>query len=173
MDSERSLRVLHVIDSLAEGGAEQNLLTLIRNLPSPDYEHHLAWLYPDERLLGAFAPYVASTFCAAAKGGWGLLGASHRLAQHVRQLRPNVVSAKLIRAQLSARIAAALAGRIPLVSTWECVSYTPDMYEIGWRSPWLRGLTWVLDASTGVADARIIAVSREVALLSTTHAPSV
>jgi L-malate glycosyltransferase len=156
------MRVLHVIDSLAEGGAEQNLLTLIRSLGPPDHEHHLAWLYADDRLLAAFAPHVASTLPLNAGRGWGLVGASRRLAEHIRRLRPDVVSAKLIRAQLVARSAAALAG-VPSVSTWECVSYTPDMYDLGWRGPWLRRLTWLLDAGTGMHDARFIAVSHEVA----------
>ncbi len=160
----RPLRVMHVIDSLAEGGAEQNLLTLIRNLPAHEYEHHLAWLYPDERLLPAFAPHVASVLALRTGRQLGLLGASSRLAKHIRRTHPDVVSAKLIRAQLVARIAVAISGRIPLVSTWECVSYGDEMYvELGHRGPWLRRLTWLLDAGTGVRDAHFVAVSHEVA----------
>jgi glycosyltransferase involved in cell wall biosynthesis len=159
----RPLRVLHVIDSLAEGGAEQNLLTMVRSLPPPDYEHHLVWLYADDRLLAAFRPHVASTIALRAGRGWGFLRAARGLARHVRRIRPDVVSAKLIRAQLAARFAVMLAGKTPIVSTWECVSYTPDMYDLGWRSPWLRRLTWVLDAGTGWRDAKIVAVSKEVA----------
>jgi glycosyltransferase involved in cell wall biosynthesis len=160
---ERPLRVLHVIESLAEGGAELNLLTMVRSLPAPAYEHHLAWLYADDRLLPSFAPHVASVLAMRAARGLGLVRAARVLARHIRRLRPDVVSAKLIRAQLVARAATTWAGGTPSVSTWECVSYTPDMYELGWRSPWLRRITWLLDVATGWKDARIVAVSQEVA----------
>jgi glycosyltransferase involved in cell wall biosynthesis len=159
----RPLRVLHVIDSLAEGGAEQNLLTMVRSLPPPDYEHHLAWLYADERLLSAFTPHVASALSMHARRGFGLVRAAGELTRAIRRIKPDVVSAKLIRAQLAARLAAMLSGKTPLVSTWECISYTPDMYDLGWKSPWLRRLTWVLDAGTGWRDAKIVAVSKDVA----------
>jgi glycosyltransferase involved in cell wall biosynthesis len=161
---DRPLRVLHVIDSLAEGGAEQNLLTLIRNLPPPDHEHHIAWLYSDTRLLPAFAPHVKSTLDLGAGRQWDLLRVSANLARHMRRLRPDLASAKLIRAQLVARVAASLAGRTPTVSTWECVSYTRDMYaELGWWGPWLREFTRLVDAATGLREAHFIAVSRQVA----------
>jgi glycosyltransferase involved in cell wall biosynthesis len=164
MFGDRPLRVLHVIDSLAEGGAEQNLLTLVRNLPPPGFEHHIAWLYADDRLLAAFSPHVASSLALGAGRGVALLHATRTLAGHMRRLRPDVVSAKLIRAQLVARVAALLGGRIPTVTTWECVSYTKEMYvELGRRGPWLRELTWLLDAATGLKDAHVIAVSKEVA----------
>ena len=159
MSGERRLRVLHVIDSLAEGGAEQNLLTLVRNL-GPPYEHHIAWLYDDERLRSAFAPYMASMLALGAGRQWDLVRVSLKLTKHMRRLRPDVVSAKLIRAHLVARVAAGLSGGIPCVSTWECVSYTPDMYaDLGrWGTA-----TRVLDVLTGLREAHFVAVSRQVA----------
>jgi glycosyltransferase involved in cell wall biosynthesis len=164
MPVERPLRVLHVIDSLGAGGAEQNLVTLLRHLPQSDYEHHAAWLYPDEPLLPDLAPHLASMLRLEAGRGVNLVGAAVKLARYMNRIRPDVVSAKLVRAQLVARFATFLSGRIPTVSTWECLTYRDDMYEsLGRRGPWLRRLTWLLDAGSGLGDAHIIAVSREIA----------
>jgi hypothetical protein len=164
MQVEQPLRVLHVIDSLGAGGAEQNLVTLLRNLPRLKYEHHAAWLYPDEPLLPALAPHLASMLRLDAGRGWDLLRVALKLAGHMRRLRPDLVSAKLVRAQIVARVATFLAGRIPTVSTWECLTYRDDMYAtLGKRGPWLHKLTWLLDAGSGLTDTHIIAVSREIA----------
>ena len=43
------LEILHVVESLGHGGAEQNLLSQIRCMTQ--HRHHLAWLGGDETLL--------------------------------------------------------------------------------------------------------------------------
>ena len=152
------------MDSLGEGGAEQNLLTLVRRLRAPVCEHHLVWLYDDTALMEAFRPHVGSMLSLRAKRGIGLVGAAGRLAAHLRELRPDLVHAKLIRAQLVARVAARLAGRLPVLTTWECLSYSSKMYvELGRRGPYLRAVTRALDATTGITDRHFIAVSKQVA----------
>lgn len=162
--SNRPLRVLHLMDSLGEGGAEQNLLTLVRRLPPPACEHQLAWLYDDDRLLAAFAPHVQRLLPLHCGRGLGMAVAAFRLAAALRADPPDVIHAKLIRSQLVARLAAKLCGGIPVISTWECVSYTERMYvELGARGPLLKSLTWLLDAVSGIGDRHFIAVSREVA----------
>src|SRR3954447_4829146 len=60
MDLQRPLRILHVMDSLGEGGAEQNLLTLVRQLRQDQAVNGLAWLYDDDQLKDAFRPHVAT-----------------------------------------------------------------------------------------------------------------
>src|SRR5688572_26112997 len=118
------LRIVHVIESLGHGGAEQNLLSLLRRLPAPDYQHELVWLYDDTRLLEAFRPHVASLMPLQVSRRWQLPLAIARLAAHLRATRPDVVHVQLIRAQLVARLAAVLSATgLPVVTTWQNAFY--------------------------------------------------
>ena len=161
----RPRRILHVIDSLGEGGAEQNLLTLVRNLRGPRCEHWLAWLYDDPNtLLEAFRPHVARLIPLHSEHGFGHLSTILQLSRTLRADPPDLVHGQLIRAQLVARAAATLAGRIPTITTWQCVSYRPDMFRFGGAKGLVyREVTRGLDILTGLGDRKIIAVSQEVA----------
>lgn len=160
------LHVLHVTESLAHGGAEQNLLSFLRRLPPERFRHHLAYLYPDETLIEKFRPHVASLVPLGAGRGPGLLKAAAALRGWVRRNRVHVVHAQLLRAQLVARTAAwtaALgAGRVPVVTTWQNAFYD-DFSVADFGSPARRAFVRRLDAVTGRYDRRFIAVSEHVA----------
>src|SRR5437764_620763 len=128
MEARRPLRILHVMDSLGEGGAEQNLLTLVRRLGPKQALHGLAWLYEDDQLGEAFRPHVTAMIPLHTGRQFGIFPAAFRLAREMRKFQPDIVHAKLIRAQLLARLASWLAGGVPVISTWECVSYDKLMY---------------------------------------------
>lgn len=164
------LRVLHVTESLAHGGAEQNLLSFLRRLPPERFQHHLAYLYPDEALLEKFRPHVASLVPLGAGRGPGLLKAAATLQGWVRRNRVHVVHAQLLRAQLVARAAALTSAfgvafgamRPPVVTTWQNAFYD-DFSVADFGSPARRTLVRRLDAVTGRYDRHFIAVSEHVA----------
>ena len=164
------LHVLHVTESLAHGGAEQNLLSFLRRLPPGRFHHHLAYLYPDEGLLEQFRPHVASLLPLGAGRGPGLLKAAATLQGWVRRNRVHVVHAQLVRAQLVARTAALTAVfgtalgamRLPVVTTWQNAFYD-DFSVADFGSPARRALVRRLDAVTGRYDRHFIAVSEHVA----------
>src|SRR5262245_20490738 len=117
----RPLEVLHVIEALGQGGAEQNLLSILRELPSPRFRHHLGWLrpHPDE-LAASFQPHVASMVPLHDGPRWSHARATTKLVRWLRVHRPAVIHAQMIGPQLVSR-AAALAGggRVPVVTTWQ------------------------------------------------------
>lgn len=149
--------------SLGHGGAEQNLLTILRQLSREPtrYRNHLAWLGGDEALREAFEPHVASMIRLDAHGRVGQLRAAAKLARWVRENRPDVIHTQLVDAQIVARVAALLARRRPVVTTWQCVLYH-DVVDFG-GSRWIRGVVRLTDMLTGLADRRFIAVSDYVA----------
>ena len=164
--SSRPLRILHVTDVLGEGGAEQNLLTLIRALGPPAVEHHVAWLYDDEppTMSERFRPHVAGLHPLCSGHGLGHLRAAARLARLIRQLEPDLVNGKCVRAAITTRLAAKMAPGPAVMTTWEVVSYRPDMMKgLGPKGPIYRELLRAADAVTGLIDDRVIAVSRQVA----------
>lgn len=166
------LDVLHVTDSLAHGGAEQNLLSLLRRLPRDRFRNHLAWIVDDLRLNDAFRPYVETLVPLGGDYSWiGCARATLRLGAWIRRHRPDVVHAQLITAQLVARAAAF--GVRPIVTTWQNAWYEPQATnEFG--GPKRRQLMRLLDAVSGRFDRHVIAVSEHVAshTAAQLHVPS-
>jgi glycosyltransferase involved in cell wall biosynthesis len=155
--------VLHVIDSLGHGGAEQNLLSVMRRLPPHRFRNHLAWLYPDEQLLDQIRPHVATVLPPRARGRLAPLLEAARLASWIRQHRPDLVHAQLLRAQLVGRLGAFLGGACPVVTTWQNTLYDPQGLADFRGSPGLRkALRW-MDRQSGRGGHHFIAVSEYVA----------
>jgi glycosyltransferase involved in cell wall biosynthesis len=159
----KPLDVLHVTETLAHGGAEQNLLSILRRLPRDRFRHHLAWLYDDDVLLEAFRPHVTSLIPLHAGRGLGLAVTTVRLIKWMRQNRPDVVHTQLIRAEIVGRVAAFAAGRLPVVTTWQNTFYDDQALGEFGDSRARRALVRWLDRTTGLLDRRFIAVSGHVA----------
>jgi glycosyltransferase involved in cell wall biosynthesis len=157
------LDVLHVTETLAHGGAEQNLLSIIRRLPRDKFRHHLAWLYDDDVLLEAFRPHVTSLVPLHAGRGLGLAATTVRLIRWMRENRPDVVHTQLIRAEIVGRVAAFAAGRLPVVTTWQNTFYDDQALGEFGDSRARRALVRWFDRTTGLLDRRFIAVSGHVA----------
>jgi starch synthase (maltosyl-transferring) len=155
--------VLHVIDSLGEGGAEHNLLSILRRLPSDRFRNHIAWLHDRDNLREQLLPHVESfvPLCAA-RSPTGLAGAAWDLSQWMRTHRPSVVSAQLLIAHLVARMAARHAG-VPQVTTWQNVVFDNKSLNDFGGSASLRALLLSLDRHTAGYDSDFIAVSEHVA----------
>src|SRR5690348_8964411 len=120
----RPLRVVHVTDSLGQGGAEQNLLTVLRRLPPDRFEHHIIWLFERDELVPAFEPLTRSLHALHCRGPWALPLAVPVLARLIREIRPDVVHTQLLCAQIAARFATRCT-RIPtgVVTTWQSTYY--------------------------------------------------
>ncbi|HEX4462422.1 MAG TPA: glycosyltransferase [Polyangia bacterium] len=163
----RPLDVLHVTDSLAHGGAEQNLLSLLRRLPRDRFRHHLAWIVDDLRLADSFRPLVDSMVPLG--GDYSVRGCAHAtvvLRRWIAQHRPDVVHAQLITAQLVARAAAL--GRRPVVTTWQNAWYDPNaVSEFG--GPKRRQLMRLFDAVSSRFNRHFIAVSEHVGVSTAAH----
>lgn len=163
----RPLDVLHVTDSLAHGGAEQNLLSLLRHLPRDRFRHHLAWIFDDLRLADSFRPLVDSMIPLG--GDYSVRGCAHatvELRRWITRHRPDVVHAQLITAQLVARAAAL--GRRPVVTTWQNAWYDPNAAsEFG--GPGRRQMMRLFDAVSSRFNRHFIAVSEHVGVSTAAH----
>jgi glycosyltransferase involved in cell wall biosynthesis len=158
-----AIDVLHVIDSLGEGGAENNLLSILRRLPSDRFRNHIAWLYDRDGLLEALRPTVASLIpLHASRTPLGLVRAASDLAEWMKQHHPHVVNAQLLMAHLVGRLAARSA-RVPHVTTWQNVIFDNKSLADFGGSAALRGLLLALDRETVGYDRGFIAVSEHVA----------
>lgn len=163
----RPLDVVHVTDSLAHGGAEQNLLSLLRHMPRDRFRHHLAWIFDDLRIADSFRPFVDSMIPLGGDYSVrGCLRATVALRRWIAQHKPDVVHAQLITAQLVARAAAL--GQCPVVTTWQNAWYDPDAAsEFG--GPGRRQLMRLFDAVSSRFNRHFIAVSEHVGVSTAAH----
>ncbi|MBI5570932.1 MAG: glycosyltransferase [Desulfomonile tiedjei] len=113
---KRPIRILHVIDTLRPGGAEQMLLTNVRHLPKSRFESVVVALFPPLDLKADLMQCDVPVHCLGMRGrlDWrrGVLG----LARLLRDERIDIVHTHLSCANIYGRIAAWLA-RVPVVVT--------------------------------------------------------
>jgi len=166
---ERPLEVLHVFEALGQGGAEQNLLSILQELPPPRFRHHLAWLRPHpNELRDAFAPLVESMVPLHDGPRWSHARATRVLTRWLRAHRPDLVHAQMIGPQLVCRAAAALT-RVPVVTTWQNALYEEHgRGEFGHSRARQEIVRW-LDRLSGARDRHFIAVSEHVARSCAAH----
>ena len=149
------------------GGAEQNLLSLVAELPSPGYRHHLAWVKPISEgateMGPAFAPYMASMIPLYEGARASLPAAPLRLARWLRGSRIDVIHAQLILPQLVARAASIAAGGVPVITTWQNAYYDDDALGGFGDSRRRRAIFRTLDRLSGRSDRHFIGVSEHVA----------
>ena len=111
------MKLLFLTGSLVHGGAERHTITLANGLAARGHECHAAYIKDDpsqlERLRGA-----ASVRCLNARRYLDPM-ALHRLAEHIRRLRPSAVVAVNAYALLYAALALRFAGTgAPLAVTY-------------------------------------------------------
>jgi glycosyltransferase involved in cell wall biosynthesis len=157
-----SLRVLHVIESLRPGGAEVNLASMVARLTPDRFEQHVAWLFSDSQLAERVGAHVAALHPLGLDGRRWLPRAVAGLVRIIRATGAEVVHAQLIRAQVAARIAAAVT-RVPIVTTWQNAFYDRAALSDFGDSRLRQESVRLIDLATGLRDRRFIAVSRYVA----------
>jgi glycosyltransferase involved in cell wall biosynthesis len=128
-------RIIHIIDSLARGGAEILLKNSVNNLP--EWEHTIVHLYPISELANEFKGDV-SFICVHHKGWKSLLSTASKLKKIINKQRPLLVHSHLLKSTLCARLGTPR--KIPLVTTIHS-TYSIDAFEKKRVSVWMEKLT--------------------------------
>ncbi len=150
-----SMRVLHVIQSMARGGAERNMSIILEPLARLGVQNVLATLWPGRSYDERVAPYVTRHDFELAPGR--ALPAVPGLIRLARQV--DIVHTQLPKADIVGRIAAVAAGR-PSVTTVHTTAY--DDRNVDRMPPTLRRKTKLLrsiDAASGKTTKVFFAVS--------------
>jgi len=158
----KPITVLHVIDSLALGGTESQLVRTLRQLDPSRYRSVLCLLrWMEHSTLQALDDRIEThTLGLALKNDYvqGVV----RLRDLIRRIAPDVLHTYLFRATIIGRVAARLTHR-PVVTT---LANTP--YETLWRiddpglNRWKTGIVRAMDAATAAWTTRYVANSEAV-----------
>lgn len=143
------MRLLYIIDSLDQGGAEQSLVDLAPHLANEGVDLTIAVLRPG----GMLEPRAQS-----AKARIIHVQPTDRRRQRVERLqdvieehRPELVHTTLFEADVAGRVAAARRS-VPVVSSVVNTAYTPDHR----RAPGLRPYRVLLAQATDLATAQLV-----------------
>lgn len=148
-------KLVHIISSLKQGGAESLLVDLIRNLD--DFEHHVIYFHdgPNRislQALGIATYHIRGFLCLYDPLFWVRLGVL------VHRLKPNCIHSSLWAANFSARILARIV-RIPLVSVIHLGVHQDGKI----RSMQEGKLRSMVDWATFALSKQIVTVSQEIA----------
>ena len=152
-------RVLLVLDSLVGGGAETSTVAQLPFLLERGFEINMVTLLDrpglQDRVRAAGVPLHE---LAPA----GRVGRIHQMRQLIGELRPDLVHTCLYEADITGRVAAALA-RVPVVSTLATDTYSLDHVHAPQLSPLRVRAAQAVDIGTARLTRRLHAVSGHVA----------
>jgi glycosyltransferase involved in cell wall biosynthesis len=154
------MRVLYVLDSLADGGAETSLAHIAAAYRDADIDLHVAFLRSRWDVAATLRQSGATLHPVALDGGrWTQLRSLVRL---IREQSPDVVHTTLYEADVLGRLAATAARR-PVVTTLANSAYSADHYSDPSVRRFKLGLAQGVDAATATLADRFHAVSPTVA----------
>ena len=153
------MRVLCVIDSLLQGGAEASLAAVAPHLVERGIDVEVAYLRPRLDLAARFE--AAGVALTSIEGGGGPVGAVRRTRALIAARRPDLVHTTLYEADQVGRVAARLAG-VPVVTSLVNVAYGDEQRAALGTTAWKLRLARTIDMATARLARRFHAISDEV-----------
>lgn len=138
------IKVLHLISTLSSGGAERQLTNLVSTTSAETVDHVVCainepyFFAPDIRDAG----YKVIELDISAKRPF--LEAALKFRRVIRDEKPDIIHTWLYDANVSARLAVFLNGKIPIITSLQLPDYEPESARIGnWNPHKVRGLRMI------------------------------
>jgi glycosyltransferase involved in cell wall biosynthesis len=158
-----TIRVLHVITTLGRGGAERQLVNLVRNTDRAEFEHIVCHLHPPADFAAELRADGYEVVCLHLPRKWPWLFAPARLVPLLRARRPDLIQTWLFEADVSARLSTLLGPRRPIVNTLHLTTYDAETIRAAHWSPRKMAVLRRIDRLTArLARPLFIAVSEAV-----------
>lgn len=116
------MKVLFIIDSLQQGGAEQSLYHLIQHFPSPE-KVSVVYLYPKESLKLAFESTGCNLICLHVNKKMSWVDGIQKLKKIVKKEQPNVMVSCLYESNIISRLVSKMTNT-PLIGSLVSDSYS-------------------------------------------------
>jgi glycosyltransferase involved in cell wall biosynthesis len=127
------MRILHVVESLAAGGAERQLVNVITGTSPFGVEHVVVALGGSQHVAGELRQRGYRVENLDVKSSWPALPAARRVRRLVQLEDPDIVHSWMFHGDVAARLA--LSGRVrpPLVTSVQTAPYEPEVRKAaGW-----------------------------------------
>ncbi|HYX42776.1 MAG TPA: glycosyltransferase [Pyrinomonadaceae bacterium] len=158
-----TIRVLHVITTLGRGGAERQLVNLVRNTNRAEFEHVVCYLHPPADFAADLRADGYEVVCLNLPRKWPWAFAPARLVPLLRARRPRLIQTWLFEADISARLSTLIGPSIPIINTLHLTTYDAETIRAAHWSPRKMAMLQRLDRWTARASRPLfIAVSEAV-----------
>jgi glycosyltransferase involved in cell wall biosynthesis len=156
-------RILHIIPSLASGGAERQLTNIISNTTASEFSHHVCTFKDSE----FFASVIRKTGHQVndleifKKHPW--YSSTRKIISFINNYKPDLITTWLYDASIVGRLAHLIKPDIPLVCTLHSVDYEPETISAsGWSPVKIEGLRWIDKLTYKLTKPYLIACSNTV-----------
>ena len=151
------IRVLHVIDSLACGGAERMLITKLSHLNKEKFYNAVLYLYSDSYFLHEIKDLNINVYPADLKNAYHPLAALRSISNVIKKERIDIVHTNLFNADIYGRIGGKLSHVECIITTLHNLAYES---AASFRNEFLFKKRRILDSLTGrLFNKAFIAVS--------------
>jgi glycosyltransferase involved in cell wall biosynthesis len=159
------VRVLHLIETLGPGGAEHQLVSLLKAFDPRLVSSTVVTLHPPHHLESAARATGAEVMSLGAGSLRDLIPAVWRLRRWLRSTGADVLHTRLTKADLVGRLASLGMRDIRVISTIEAPVYAPEVFaDSPQTSPWKVQVVRALDMVLGrLAACTYVACSHSVA----------
>jgi glycosyltransferase involved in cell wall biosynthesis len=130
-----TLKVFHIIPSLGGGGAERQLLDIVRNTSPDRFEHTVCKLGGDDFFTEEIRAAGHEVIDLGLQGKYPWLKAASRIDKLVKERRPDVINSWLYNGDIVSRLVKLRNRDIPLVTSLASPSYSPETIAAGGWSP--------------------------------------
>lgn len=139
--SSKPIKILHLIPTLTSGGAERQLVNVIRGT-SPTLIDHVVCVINESDF---FAPYVREAGYRVVDlnipGKRPFLKTALAFRRIIAEEKPDIIHTRLYNASIGARLAVLSTGKIPMITSIELADYEPEIIRISnWNPYKVRGL---------------------------------
>lgn len=155
------MKVLFIIDSLQQGGAEQSLVHTIHHFPK-ELEVTVVYLYPKENLLSELQQTGCSIHGLKLNRKWSWLDGVSKLKKIISETKPSVMVSCLYDSNIISRIVSKQTG-VPLIGTLVSDSYSNiRVSSFGWKRKMGFYLFYLIDRLTAKIPVAWIANSQSI-----------
>lgn len=153
-------RILHIIPSLASGGAERQLTNIIANTSEKEFSHCVCTFKDSE----FFAPIIRQighqVHSLNVKGKHPWLSATTKINSIAKRYKPDVITTWLYDANIVGRFVRMLNPKIPLITTLHSADYEPEVIQAANWSPYkVEGLRQIDKVTASVSKPHFAACS--------------
>ncbi|MGH9946971.1 MAG: glycosyltransferase [Pyrinomonadaceae bacterium] len=144
----QTVKVLHLIPTLSSGGAERQLVNLVRSTSKDIVEHVVCVINDADFFAGQIRDAGFRVIELQIETKHPFISAAWAFRKVVADVKPDVVHSWLYDANVSARLTALTLSGIPIVTSLQLADYEPDgIKEAGWN-PKKVGILKVIDRIT-------------------------
>jgi glycosyltransferase involved in cell wall biosynthesis len=157
-------RILHVIPTLASGGAERQLVDIVSNTSEQYFSHTLCLLRNENFYLSQHSKPNLEIISFDLHGKYPWLKAAQSLGRTVKDLRPDILHSWLFDGDVVARLVKLKYRDIPLITSLQTPAYDPATIVAGAISPIkITGLRMIDSSLARLTDPHFVACSKFVA----------